>query len=172
MLLVCLVKRLIQTIENRLPCITEENLVKNAFFVKHALKIIIHQLRFCKQKTTNTSPFEAHFGCKPNTPLSIICTKPKSSNLSYENIVNRYLDEDTVTLEAILQTINGSDIEVELGLTRAAREANDREKASAYDESRFIRSGACRPIPIAERAGQLKLARKTHGKRISKKKSV
>ena len=68
----------------------------NAFLVKHALKIIIHQLRICKPKTTNTSPFEAHFGRKPNTPLSVIEAKPKLSNLTYENIVNYYLDEDTM----------------------------------------------------------------------------
>ena len=33
----------------------------------------------------------------PNTPLSIISTKPKLSDLSYENIVNHYLDEDSHT---------------------------------------------------------------------------
>ena len=96
------VERLIQTIKNRLQCIKEEKSLDNAFHVKHALKIIIHQLRICKQKTTKIWPFEAHSGLKPNTPLSIISTKPKLSNLSYENIVNHYLDEDTVTPEAIL----------------------------------------------------------------------
>ena len=62
-----LVERLIQTIKNRLACIKEEKLSTNAFHVKLALKIIIHQMRICKQKTTKTSPFEAHFGIKPNT---------------------------------------------------------------------------------------------------------
>ena len=61
------------------------------------------------------------------------------------------------------------DIEVELGITRTAWEANDREQARRDCESRFIRSGACRPIPIRERAVQLKPARKIHGKRRSKK---
>ena len=54
--------------------------------------------------------FEAHFGRKPNTPLSVIATKPKLSNLSHEDIANRYLDEDTVTTEAILpddKLVNG-----------------------------------------------------------------
>ena len=58
---------------------------------------------------------------------------------------------------------------MELRLTRAAREAKEREKANTDGESRFIRSGACRPIPITERAVELKLARKSHGKRKSKK---
>ena len=65
-----------------------------------------------------------------------------------------------------------SDIEVQLGRTRAACEANEREQASADGETRFIRSGACRPIPITERAKKLKLALKIHGKRRSKKNVV
>ena len=56
-----LVERLIQTIKNRLACIKEEKLPTRDIHVKHALKIIIHQLRMCKQITTKTSPFEAHF---------------------------------------------------------------------------------------------------------------
>ena len=72
-------------------------------------------------------------------------TKPKLSNRSYENIVNNYLDENTP--EAILSNdkrLNGyrSDIEVELGMTRAAREANNRENENTDGQSRFIRSGA------------------------------
>ena len=45
-----LVETLIQTIRNRLACIREEKLSTNDFNLKHALKIIIHQLRICKQK--------------------------------------------------------------------------------------------------------------------------
>ena len=113
-----LVERLIQTIKNRLACNKEEKSASNTFHIRHALKIIIHQLRICKRKTTKISPFEARFGRKPNTPLSVIATKPKLSNLSDENIVNPYLDEDTVPPEAILpddKWVNGyrSDIEVD-----------------------------------------------------------
>ena len=112
-----LVERLFQTVKIRLACIKEEKSTNNAFHVKYALKIIIHQLRICKQKTTQISPFKAHFGRKPNTPLSVISSKPKLSDLSYENIVNYYLDEDTVLPEEILpddKWVNGyrSDIEV------------------------------------------------------------
>ena len=81
------------------------------------------------------SSFEAIFGRKPNTPLSITSVKHKLCNLSYENIVNHYLDEDTVTPDNILpddKWLNGyrSDLEVELGMTWAAREANERQQAS------------------------------------------
>ena len=75
-----LVERLIQTIKSRLACIKEEKSLNNAFHIKYALKIFIHQLRICKQKTTNISSFEAHFGPKPNirlaySPLSLIYLK-------------------------------------------------------------------------------------------------
>ena len=169
-----LVERLIQTIKNRLACIKEEKLSTHAFHVKHALKIIIHQLRICKQRTTKTSPFEAHFGRKPNTPLSVIATKPNLLNLSYKSIINHYLDEDTVMPEEILpddKWTNGyrSGIEVELGMTRATTEAQSREQASTDGEPRFLKTKAIRPIPLKERAAKLNLARNVHGKRRSKK---
>ena len=169
-----LIERPIQSIMSRLACIKEEKSANNAFHVKYALKIIIHQLRIFRQKTTKILPFDAHFGRKPNTPLSVISTKLKLSNLSYENIVNHYLYEETVTPEEILPDemwINGyrSDLEVESGMTRATREAHERERGSTDGESRFLQSSECQPFPLKERAVQLKLARKVHGKRRSKK---
>ena len=74
----------------------------NTFTIKGAIKSIVYQLRICKQKKTNVTPFQAHFGRKPNTPLSNISTKPKSSNLSYENLLHHYLDADTVPVEDYL----------------------------------------------------------------------
>ena len=167
-------ERLIQTIKNRLACIKEEKLSTRAFHVKHALKLIIHQLRICKQRTTKTSPFEAHLGRKPDTPLSVIATRPKLSNLTCKNIINHYLDEDTVMPEEFLpddKWVNGyrSDIEVEISMTRASNEAKERERASTDEESRFLKTKAIRPIPLKERAVELNLARKVHGKRRSKK---
>ena len=80
----------------------------NTFTIKEAIKSIVYQLRICKQKTTNVTPFQAHFGRKPNTPLNNISTIPKSSNLSYENNVRHYLDADTVPVEDFLDD-NGCD---------------------------------------------------------------
>ena len=51
-----LVEILIQTVKNRLACIREEKLCTNGFQVNHALKIIIHQLRICKQKKQRSRP--------------------------------------------------------------------------------------------------------------------
>ena len=144
----------------------------NAFHVKHALKIKIHQLRICKQRTTKISPFKAHSGRKPNTRLSVISTKPNLSNLIYENIVNHYLDEDTVMPEEILpddKWVNGYRIDMDVGMSRATHEAKERERASTERELSFLRTKAFRPIPLKERAVELNLARKIHGKRRSTK---
>ena len=67
--------------------------------------------------------------------------------------------------------VNGyrSDIKVEIGMSRATQEAKTRERASTDGESRFPRTKATRPIPHKERAVELNLARKIHGKRRSKK---
>ena len=135
--------------------------------------MIIHQFRICKQRTTKISPFEADFGRKPNTPLSVTSTKPKFSNLTYENIVNHYSDEDTVMPEEILpddKWVNWyrSNIEVEVGMSRATHEAREREKASTDGESCFLRTKAFRPIPLKERAVELNLAQKNNGRRRSK----
>ena len=147
-----LVGRLIQTVIIRLAGIKEEKSPANGFHVKHALKIIIHQLRICTQRTTNIVLFEAHFGRKPNTPLSVISKTPKLSNLTCESIVNYYLDEDTVMPEEFLPDGKWvkeyrSDIEVEVGTSRATQEAKARERASTDGESRFLRTTAIAQFP-------------------------
>ena len=83
-------------------------------------------------------------------------------------------DEGAVTPEAILpddKWENGYriDIEVEKGITRATKNANDREGNSTDGEPGFLRTSLCRPIPLSERAVQVKLACKVNGKRGSKK---
>ena len=93
-----LVERLIQTIKRRLGCMKLDSR-NNTFTIKEAIKSIVYQLRICKQKTTNVTPFQAHFGRKPNTPLSNTSKIPSSSILSYKNILHHYLDADTVPVE-------------------------------------------------------------------------
>ena len=90
----------------------------------------MYELRICKQKTANVTPFQAHFDRKPNTPLNIIDTIPQSSNLSYENILNHYLDAGTVPVEDFLSNhgwVKGerSDILVEEAMTKAEADAGD-----------------------------------------------
>ena len=100
----------------------------NTFPIKEAIKSIVIQLRICKQKPTIVAPFQAHFGRKPNTPLRNNSTVPKSSNLSYENILHHYLDADTVPVEDYLDdngwvTGDRSDILIEEAMQKAQVDA-------------------------------------------------
>ena len=47
---------------------------------------------------------------------------------------------------------------------RATKDANNRKRQTTDGESRFLRSGMYRPIPINDRAVEVKLACKNHGK--------
>ena len=55
-------ERLIQTIKNGLSCIKMG--AQKQFNLKASTNSIIYQLRICRQKTINISPFEAHLGRK------------------------------------------------------------------------------------------------------------
>ena len=168
-----LVERLIGTIKQRLACIKEANKELNSFTIKAALKSIIYQLRICKHKTTKLSPFESHFGRKANTLLSNISTQPNSSHLSYEKILNHYLDEETVTPNELLPEEHWgnsrSDDEIERNMCKATKDATTRERLATDNKSRFLRTTkAHRPLPINEHAVQLKIARKKHLHKRSK----
>ena len=157
-----------------MACIKEANKELNSFTIKAALKSIICQLRICKHKTTKLSPFASHFGSKANTPLSNISTQPKSSDLSYEKILNHYLDEETVTPNELLPEEHWgnsrSDDEIERNTCKATKDATTRECLATDNESRFLRTTqAHRPLPLKEHAVQLNIARKKHLHKRSKK---
>ena len=136
-----LVERLIQTIKNRLACI--KTAAQNQFNVKASINSIIYQLRICRQKTINISPFEAHFGRKANTALSNIKTKPDPKSLTYKNILNKYLDLETVRWDQLITDKNWnnderSDIEIEVNKDKLGKEAMKRQKEDPNKESRLI----------------------------------
>ena len=161
-----LVERLIKTIKRRLSCM-ELDSRNNTFTIKEAIKSIIYQLRICKQKTTNAKSFQAHFGRKPNTPLSNISTIHKSSHLSYENILHHYLDADTVPVEDYHDEngwVNGdrSDISIEEAMQKAQVDAGRRYNGEHNKSvSRFIMHPKHNnPIPRSEKFLETNLARK------------
>ena len=126
-----LVERLIQTIKDRLACI--KTAARNQFNMKASINSIIYQLRICRQKTINISPFEAHFGRKANTPLSNITTKPDPQSLSYKNILNKYLDLETVRWGELITDDNWineerSYIEIEVNKNKQGKDATKRQK--------------------------------------------
>ena len=100
-------------------------------------------------------------------------TKPHSSDLSFEKILNLYLDEKTVTPNKLVQEDNWgqyrSDEKVEKNIGAATQEAISRERLAGDKESRFLRSTkAHRPITLKEHTVQLNIARKKHPNRQSK----
>ena len=99
-----LVERLIQTIKNRLASI--KTAARNQFYLKASINSIIYQLRICRQKTINMSPFEAHFGRKANTPLCNISIEPDPNILTYKRILNKHLDLQTVRWDELISKDN------------------------------------------------------------------
>ena len=64
---------------------------------------VIENIRLNPNKTTKVTPFEAHFGRKPNTELSNMLTKPSIKNLSYEKLKNNCLDKILLRHDALTQ---------------------------------------------------------------------
>ena len=101
------------------------------FTIKGSIKSIVHQLRICKQRTSNVLSFHTHFRRNANTPLISISRLPKSSNLSYKNILSHYLDVFSVPVEDYLDdngwvTVEGRDILIEEAINRAQVDAGRR----------------------------------------------
>ena len=152
----------------------EANKELNSFTIKAALKSILYQLRICKHKTTKISPFESHIERQANTLLSSTSTKPHSSDVSYEKILNHYLDEETVTPNELLPEDRWgnyrSEEEDEKNICTATNEALSCKRLAGDNKSRFLRSTKVhRPLPFKEHAVQLNIARKKHPNRLSKK---
>ena len=79
-----MVERLIQTIKRRLSVLEiDPDWCNETLSSRLANKI--ENIRLIPNKTTKTTPFEAHYGGKPNTELSNIVNKPSPNNLSYKN---------------------------------------------------------------------------------------
>ena len=168
-----LVERLIQTIKNRQACI--KTAAQNQFNVKASINSIIYQLRICRQKTINISPFEAHFGRKANTPLSNITTTPDPKSLTYKNILNKYLDLETVRWDQLITDENWdnderSDIEVEVNKDKLGKEAMKRQKEDPNKESILIsHPDVGQSIPRTETSLEVKLAKKRPRTKKAKK---
>ena len=95
-----MVERLIKTLKSRLSVMKIDNRNK-PYKLASDVAELIKTLRITPNATTKITPFEAHFGRKPNTPLSNIATSPKSSNLSWENIKIACLDQKLLTKPAL-----------------------------------------------------------------------
>ena len=170
---IVLVERLIQTIKNLLACI--KTATQKQFNLKASKNSIIYQLRICRQKTINISSFEAHFGRKPNTPLSNISTELDPSSLMYKRLFNKYLDMETVRWEELISEENWdvdarSDIELEHNRDKLSKDATRRKIIDQEKESRLItHPDVGLSVPRTETSLSVKLAKKKPRTKRSKK---
>ena len=80
-----IVEGLIQTIKRRLAVLDIDPNWSNTTLTNR-LANIIQNIRLIPNTTTKITPFEAHFGRKPNTAISNITTKTSHKNLSYKKL--------------------------------------------------------------------------------------
>ena len=166
-----LVERLIQTVKRRLGCI-KLDANQRPFNIKQSLRQIAQELRICRKKATNISPFEAHFGRPVNTPITNITSHADSRNLKWPNIKSDYLDDNIMGNDELIsddrwmQETLDSDEEVKASKQRMLSTAlNDKGEIP-----RTFRMSAHTPLqPLAENSKELKFARKTLATTRSKK---
>ena len=143
--------------------------------MRASINSIIYQLRICRQKTINISPFEAHFVRKANTPLSNISTKPDPISLTYKHILNKYLDLETVRWDELISEENWdvesrSDTELEHNRDKLSKDAARRRNADPEKVSRMISHPEVGlPAPRTETSLAVKLAKKKPKTKRSKK---
>ena len=148
---------------------------RETFATSIAIKQIITDIRLTKQKTTKITPFEAPFGRPADTPLKNISTVPSGLNLTYEKIINHYLDADTVPADDFLNELgwikpDRSDLEIEKSMCRAKHDAGRRYRDCNNKESRFIiHPKIPNPIPRTEASLNIKVARKLPNKKRAKR---
>ena len=90
------VERMIQTLKRRLAVMRIDK-INSPYRLASNVAEIIKTLRITPHDVTKNSPFEAHMGLKPKTPLSNIATSSTPNNLSWENAKHACLDRKNLT---------------------------------------------------------------------------
>ena len=113
-----MVERLIQTKKRRLALLdVDPNW--SSVTLANRVAYLIENIRLIPNSTTKITPFEAHFGRKPNTEISNITTKPSKRNLTYKNLTNKCLDkkilsQNALTMEEIWRRDGNSEDELDI----------------------------------------------------------
>ena len=122
-----MVERLILTIKRRLA-VLDINPDWSNTTLANKLTNIIENIRLIPYTTTKISPFEAHFGRKPNTEISNIITKTSHKNLTYKNLTKYCLDKKLLKQNALtMEEIWKQDGESEDALIVRYRSGSDGE---------------------------------------------
>ena len=128
-----LVERLIQTVKRRLGCIKLDT-TQRPFNIEQSLRQIPQELRICRKKATNISPFEAHFGRPVNTPITNITSQADSRNLKWPNIKSDFSDDnimgndELISDERWIQETLDSDEEVKASKQRMLSKALNEQR--------------------------------------------
>ena len=107
--------------------------------------------------------------------MSNITTKPDPKRLTYKNILNKYLDLETVRWEVLISDENWdnegrSDTELELNRDRLGKDATKRKNEDPNKESRVIpHPDVGQSVPRTEASLEVKLAKKRPRTERSKK---
>ena len=123
-----MVERLLQTLKRRLSAINVDNNWSKETLA-NKISAIIENIKLIPNTTTKMTPFEGHFGRKPNTQTSNIVTHANKKNLTYNNILKFYLDKKVLRRPMLdQQTIwNISDSEPNLDIQYNTPENSDEE---------------------------------------------
>ena len=87
-----MIERLIQTIKRRLSVLNNDP-KWSKITLADKITEVIQEIKLIPNTTTKIAPFTAHFGRKPNTPISNITSKTSPKNLSYNEITKFHLDK-------------------------------------------------------------------------------
>ena len=87
---------MIQTLKHRLGVMRTDP-ANTPYKLASDVAEIIKTLRLTPHGVTKISPFEAHMGRKPNTPLSNLATTSSPTNLNWENAKHACLDRKNLT---------------------------------------------------------------------------
>ena len=99
--------------------------------------------------------------------MSYISREPNISNLSYKNVTERYIDQDTVNWTDLIpdnkwDNPDRNDLEDEQIKTNPIKNTHDRQISDRLGQSRLVKiEGQRRPTPRTEEPVQLSLAEKT-----------
>ena len=143
-----MVERLIQTIKRRLAVLGIDPNWSNTTLTNR-LANNIENIRLIPNTTTKLSPFEAHFGRKPNTEISNITTKASHKNLTYENLTiycldKRVLKQNALTMEEIWRRDGESEQEFDIRY----RSDNDNEDNQPSTPTNSTPTGSHQPLEV------------------------
>ena len=85
------VERMMQTLKPRLAVMKIDQ-TNTPYKLASDVAEIIKTFRITPHSVTKISPFEAHLGRKPNTPLSNVATSSSTNNLNWESAIHACLD--------------------------------------------------------------------------------